>query len=156
MSIFFKKHGFCMMSFQGSLPLTPKGANHFTYHFTLSFWSLFFYSAVAPELFLAKRQLWTLIGKAVYASMGRVNAKKSAEAWVTGSPAGEGKDRKGERAAVNADWRGLERQWPGVISTFPAKVISPSHRHSGHTLAFVSAQVSFGVREVCVDLWEKG
>lgn len=49
---------------------------------------------------------------------------------------------------MNAGLGSQARQWPVTISTFPAKVISPSHRHNTHNthLTFVSAEVGGGVQ----------
>lgn len=71
---------------------------------------------------------------------------------MTRCPAGEGKPGEGKRAAVDVDASDRGRQWPVMISTFPAKVTSPSHRHNTHTLAFVSAEVSVTREALCGSL----
>lgn len=71
---------------------------------------------------------------------------------MTRRPAGKEQSREGEGAAVEVDIGDQGRQWPVMISTFPAKVTSPSHRHNTHTLAFVSAEVSFTGEAPCGSL----
>lgn len=71
---------------------------------------------------------------------------------MTRCPAGKAKSREGGRVAVDVDVGDQGRQWPVMISTFPAKVTSPSHRHNTHTFAFVSAEVSFTREASCGSL----
>lgn len=71
--------------------------------------------------FLAKGQ-WAQIGRTVYALPGSGECKEVSWGLMTRCPAGKAKSREGERAAVDADDSDQGRQWPVMISTFPAKV----------------------------------